>query len=201
MPNRRKSDFPENPHIEEIIISAWVNNEAWNFHYLDFVDNENEKRKRLLEFQAKQTINNLESDKSYIKLNTENLDNEILEVWDIFIINFTKNTKNKDHTITLKFLIKFCYSIKVTWYIELIDNETKFKSSTREEILVIPIVKWWRRKIDLSIKEALFISLQQYLHESKINDITIYKKSWNKKWIKWLWNIIRLKIWNLIWRN
>lgn len=217
---RRISDFPENFHIEETII-IWKIDEIeqeFNDYDLDFTrkkegeinfseskKDEIEQKLRIWENQAKEIIEN-KDDKNYTKLEIDEISSEIVEKWDILIINFLKTNKNKDIYISLKCLVKYSYSTRLYWYIIISDNETQFTSRAREEKLSIPIIQWYKRKIQLesSLKDALFISLNEYIHESRIKEIILYKKNGNHKWITWIKlisNIIKSKMWNLIWKQ
>lgn len=216
---RRTSDFPENFHIEETI-TIWQIDEIekdFNDFDLDFIrkkegkisfseneKNEIEQKVRIWENQAKEIIENI-NNKHYTRIEVNEISSEIVEKWDIFIIYFLKDIKNKEVNISLKCLVKYSYSRKMHWYIIISDNETQFTSRVREEKLSIPIMHG-KRKIQLesSLKDALFISLNEYIHESKIKEIILYKKNGNHKWITWIRlisNLIKSKVWNLIWRK
>jgi hypothetical protein len=159
-------------------------------------------------FQIWQEMENIDDTHQYSPIKIKTLSHDILERWDIIYIDFMKSMQMHDThiplvSITFKFLVKYSYSSQMYWYIMLCDNKNKFTSKAREEKFNLPIMQGWKRHIIFSshIKDALVSSLNEYTHEWNIQQIVIYKKYGNKKWISWikkLWDFFKSKIENLV---
>lgn len=195
---RRLSDIENVPH--------W---NFWDYHVIEEInlwcrhqDNEIEHQKFKEDKKTNNEIKNLLSsiweNTQYYSMELDEIESEVLDMWDIIEIKFIKDYKQKELSIVMRFFIRMRYSSSVFWYIYIYDDSTKFESKAREERIALPIQKWWKRKIILtgSLTEALIVSTNQYLHESRIKEIQIFKK-WEKKesWIRW---IFQSKIWSLL---
>lgn len=192
MENKRASDFLENFHIIEEITLDWDKLPIEKSEHNEIKKTNNE---------IKNLLKDIENNWEYYFTEQEHISSEILENWDIIELKFIKDFKEDNNTITMRFFIKMTYSQSVNWFIYIIDNQTWFDSKARIEKIALPIYLWWKRRLQLreSLEEAVIVSVSQYLHESRIKELKIYKK-WEKP-KNWISKIIKSKISKLLNRN
>lgn len=111
----------------------------------------------------------------YLKFNLTIVDYNIMP-WDIVEINFYKNNNKKD-IINLKLLIFQNKTKKVVWFIKITDLEKNITSQAKIWTIIMPIIQYWKRRIDLDLKWALYILLKDFLQEKSIKNIVLYKKN------------------------
>lgn len=180
----------------------------WEFHVIEeiILDDRNlakhswfqdTPQKKNTNPEIKFLLENIENNEDYYFENAESIDGNTVENWDIVEIKFFKDYKQKDISIVMRFFIKMRYSGSMLWFIHVFDNSTLFTSKARMEKLALPIMTWWKRKVILteSLSEAVIVSTNQFMHESRIKEIKIYKKWQKQEWIKWFF---KNKIWWLL---
>lgn len=211
----RYSDFPRNAIVEEYV-ALWKSHIP-NWIELDLSNSGEDSVKhsdipsplinKELQMKIFWYLHDVETSKNYTKLEIEKIDDTYWERWDIIIINFIKYNIANPINITLKILVKTTDRIKISWYAVINDEETSLHSKLIDENITLPIIKSGERGIIFEkwIKiDTLIKILSSNLHESKIRDITLYKKNGNQKWIqkiKWLWDLIKSTVWTLIWKK
>lgn len=189
-----------------------THSKLWDYHIIEEInlwsrnhdhelENQKFKEDKKTNAEVKTLLSNIWENTQYHSIKVSEIESEILENWDIIEIKFIKDYKQKEISIVMRFFIKMRYTNSVFWYIYILDDSTKFESKAREERIALPIQEWWKRKIILtgSLSEALIVSTNTYIHESRVKEMRIYKK-WKKK-ENWISNIIKSKIWNLLKRK
>lgn len=112
----------------------------------------------------------------YIKVdNLVAIDYDVIWPWDIININFFKDN-NKKNLVNLKILIFQNKTKKVVWFIKITDFEKNITSQTKIWTIIMPIIQYWRRWVELSLKWVFYILMKDILQEKNIKDITLYKK-------------------------
>lgn len=196
--NRRLSDIMDTPisKLWDYHVIEEIN--LWSAHQDNDIEHHKFKEDKKTNSEIKNLLSTIWENPWYHSIEVEELESENLDNWDIIEIKFIKDYKQKEISIIMRFFIKMRYTTSVFWYIYIVDDSTKFDSKAREERIALPIQKWWKRKIILtgSLSEALIVSTNQYLHESRIKEIQIFKK-WEKK-ESGISGIIKSKIWNLL---
>lgn len=184
---RRASDFPDDFHVvEEIVLT-------WNDHHTM-----NHKETKKTDITIKKLLENIVENDDYHCIKVSELNSDNIENWDIIEIKFIKDFKEKSQLVTMRFFIKMTYSLSINWFIYISDEHTWFSSKARIEKISLPIYQWWKRRIELreSLEEAVIVSVNQYLHETRIKEIHIYRE-WELK-EKWIKQIIRSKVQKLL---
>lgn len=168
--------------IEEIVL---------NDEHVAKISGFKEVEKKTSDPEIKKLLESIHTNQWYYSTQNAEIQWELLEPWDIVEIQFIKDYKQKDISLVMRFFVKMKYSTSMMGYIYIFDESNGFSSKARAEKIALPIISEWKRKIILteSLWEALIISTNQFIHESRIKDIKIYK-IWNKtdqlKWkIKW----------------
>ncbi|MBW7954237.1 hypothetical protein H3C61_00265 [Candidatus Gracilibacteria bacterium] len=112
----------------------------------------------------------------YIKVdNLVAIDYDVIGPGDIININFFKDN-NKKNLVNLKILIFQNKTKKVVGFIKITDFEKNITSQTKIGTIIMPIIQYGRRGVELSLKGVFYILMKDILQEKNIKDITLYKK-------------------------